>query len=77
MRGSELEVVSTMPVMETQSWDEEFWKVSWAVLEEARSVNLLEWMLARKRKSGPTRWGEVGGLVLGIYRRFHVATDWG
>lgn len=56
MRGSSLEVVVAVPVMETQSWEEEFWNVSWRVGLEARSVNFLEEWLERKRKSGPTRW---------------------
>ncbi len=57
MRGSEFEVVVTVPVMETQSWEELFWKVSCAVGVWVRSENLFECVLARKRKSGPSRWG--------------------
>ena len=44
-----------VPETETQSWDEEFWKVSWAVGLAAMSENLVECLLARKRKSGPWR----------------------
>ena len=44
-----------VPEMETQSWEEEFWKVIWAVEEWERSENLVEWVFARKRKSGPSR----------------------
>ena len=58
MRGSSLEDVVQAPVIETQSWEEEFWKVTWACSLLARSVNLLECLLARKRKSGPSRWVE-------------------
>lgn len=57
MRGSSLEVVVQVPVMETQSCEEVFWKVSCRVGLAARSENLLEEWLERKRKSGPTRWG--------------------
>ena len=57
MRGSSLEAVVTVPETETQSWLEEFWKVSWAVGLAAMSENLVECLLARKRKSGPWRWG--------------------
>lgn len=61
MRGSEFEVVTTAPETETQSWEEEFWKVSWAVLSAVRSANLVECLLARKRKSGPSRCAfEIG-----------------
>ena len=55
MRGSE-ELEVALPVMEAQSWEEEFWKVSWTVEECLRSANLSEWLLAKKRKSGPSRW---------------------
>ena len=30
--------------------------MTWAVLSEARSENLVECLFARKRKSGPSRW---------------------
>lgn len=30
--------------------------MTWAVLLEARSANLVESLFARKRKSGPSRW---------------------
>ena len=33
--------------------------MSWAVLLLARSENLLECLLARKRKSGPSRCGDA------------------
>lgn len=56
MRGSSLEVVTTVPEMETQSCEELSWKVTWAVLSFERSANLVESLLARKRKSGPSRW---------------------
>lgn len=55
MRGSE-ELEVAVPVMDAQSWDEEFWKVSETVEECLRSLNLSEWLLAKKRKSGPSRW---------------------
>lgn len=55
MRGSSLEEVVTVPDTLTQSCEELFWKVTWAVLSFSMSVNLLEWALARKRKSGPSR----------------------
>lgn len=55
MRGSEFEAVVAVPVMETQSWEEEFWKVRRVEGEWARSENLFECVLARKRKSGPSR----------------------
>ena len=42
MRGSSFDAVVTVPEMETQSCEEEFWKVSWAVLLCARSENLVE-----------------------------------
>ena len=63
MRGSELEVVVTVPEMETQSWEELFWNVIFEVLLVERSENLLEWMLESKRKSGPVRWMKGGGLA--------------
>ena len=63
MRGSSLEDVAQTPVIETQSWEEEFWKVTWACLLLAKSVNLLECLLARKRKSGPSRWAESAKIV--------------
>lgn len=65
MRGSSLAVVTTVPEMETQSWEEEFWKVIWAVLSWARSENLLECLLARKRKSGPSRCEGVRRVSFG------------
>lgn len=55
MRGSSLAVVTTVPETLTQSCEEEFWNVSWAVWLLERSENLLECLLARKRKSGPSR----------------------
>ena len=64
MRGSEFEVVTTAPETETQSWEEEFWKVSWAVLSAVRSANFVECMLARKRKSGPSRCAVPGFVRL-------------
>lgn len=66
MRGSSFELVVTLPEIETQSCEELFWKVSWAVLSFDRSENLLLWALARKRKSGPVRC--LNALVWKMWR---------
>lgn len=61
MRGSSLAAVVMVPETETQSCEELFWKVTWAVLSCSMSENLVECVLARKRKSGPSRWWEGWG----------------
>ena len=40
--------------------------MSWAVSLLARSENLLECLLARKRKSGPSRYGDALAFFLSV-----------